>query len=320
MTSALAPSRLFGHVRLTPRRYLLIAAIALGGLAMGARPVAAQWVVFDPANLGQAVADQVTRVGQYALQGLEYAEAVQGVLHLARQIQQLDSTYAHHKDAAMGRVGQLTAAFRQLAAADASTLLDADFGSWRGQLSGTSADLAAALAALDGTSLSDFLVGELAAADIVGEADLRAIFPNNATASNNLADGWVTSRERGDRIRAGDLATAEAAGRVTALLRAAQIDIDGRRSQTSLSHTALQQAQLANQLTAAEMEVALAQLEALRVQQAALARHEAELHRRALLAQWLAREQAAQGRAVTYRGEIANQRVAWRDVMTLVRR
>ena len=294
------------------RRILLLLAIGVAAIAGQPRRAAAQWVVFDPANFGQAVADQVTRIAQYALQALDYAEAVQSVVHLGRQIQQLDSTYAHAKDAAMGRVGQLTSVFGQLAEADASTLLDVDFGSWKSRLSGGSQDIADALAGMDGESLSDFLVQELAAATDVNVGALRGLFPDNPQLGDSMAVQWERGRERGDRIRAADLATAEAAGRVTALLRAAQVDIDGRKGQGQLSHTALQQAQIANQLTAGEMQVALAQLEAIRVQQDALARHEAEILHRARLARWVEIERAAQARAAAHRDAMEARRADWR--------
>ena len=215
------------------------------------------------------------------------------------------------QDAANGRVGQLTSAFAALSGADASTLLDADFGNWKSRLSGGSEDIADALREMDGQSLSDFLLDELADAADVNAGALRGLFPNRSL-GDSMAVQWERGRERGDRIRAADLATAEAAGRVTALLQAAQVDIDGRRGQGQLSHTALQQAQIANQLTAAEIQVALAQLEAIRGQQDALARHEAELLHRALLARWVQIETAAQARAVAYRNAMEARRGAWR--------
>ena len=295
------------------RRLVLFLAIAAAASAAQPRRAAAQWVVFDPANLGQAVADQVTRIAQYALQGLEYAEAVQTVVNLAEQIRQLDETFTHLQDAANGRIGQLTTAFRQLSAADASTLLDADFGSWKSRLSGSSQDIADALAGMDGESLSSFLLDDLADAADINVGALRGLFPDNPQLGDSMAGRWERGRERGDRIRAADLATAEAAGRVTTLLRAAQIDIDGRKGQGALSHTALQQAQIANQLTAAEMQVALAQLEAVRSQQDAIARVQAEALDRELLALWVAMERAAQQRAATYLASAEGRRGAWQN-------
>ena len=263
------------------RRFATAALIATGLLASSPRPASAQWVVIDPSNLGQAIAD-------YGMQGLQYAEALNTVRNLVRQIAQLDSTYTHMKDAANGRIGQLSDAFSALSSADASLLLDADFGTWRNRLSGTSDSLAGALEDMDGTSLSDYLLNELDAADVVTNADLLSLYPGDR--GTQLAADWTEGRQRGDRVRVADLATAEAAGRLFALLEDAQIDIDGRRGQGELSHTALQQAQIANQLTAAEIEFARVQLLAIQAQQDALARHEAELLARAELERWVQRE------------------------------
>ena len=289
-------------------RLAIATLLALPLLLSTPQPARAQLPVTDAGNLA-------TRLLEYATQALEYAEAVQGVLHLGRQVQQLDSTFAHHKDAAMGRVGQLTDAFSALSSADASLLLDADFGAWRNRLSGTSNNLAAALGNMDGTSLSDYLLSELAAADSVTNTDLLALYPHNAPLSTQMAADWVEGREAGDRLRVADLATAEAGGRLFALLEDAQSDIDGRRAQGQLSHTALQQAQIANQLTAAELEFARAQLLAIQAQQDALVRHEAELQRRRLLQRWVQRETAwrtdladletaEEGRRTAYRGAL----------------
>ena len=264
----------------------------------------AQIPVTDGANLA-------ARALEYAMQALQLAEEIQMVTSLAQQIQQLDDQIDHLRDAASGRIGQLTSVFAELSEADASTLLDADFGSWTSRVSGPSQDIANALAGMDGESLNSFLLDDLATAPDVNVAVLLGLFPDNPQLGDSMAVQWERGRERSDRIRAADLATAEAAGRVTQLLRAAQVDIDGRKGQSELSHTALQQAQIANQLTAAEMQVALAQLEAVRVQQDALARHEAEILHRTQLALWVAIEQAAQQRAAEHRAAAENRRAAW---------
>lgn len=303
-------------MRRLPRRRLGIAVLcALPLLFASPRTVHAQFVVFDPANLGQAVADQVTRVAQYTTQLLEYAEAVQAVIHLGRQIEQLDSTYTHMKAAAMGQVGQLTDAFADLASDPANLLTDAHFGSWRTRLEGTSDSVAGALRDMQDASLSDFLINELAAADVIRDTDLALLFPGARGAQ--LAQDWVDGRERGDRIRAADMAVAEAGGRLVTLLDNAQDRFDARRSQTQLSHTSLQQAQLANQLTQAEIDLAVAQLLAIQAQQAALARHEAELAQRASLARWVQREQDAQADLQNFLQAADQRRTAWRTALCL---
>ncbi len=297
-------------------RALVLAAFIAAAASATPRSAHAQWVVWDPGNFAQAVVDHTMRGLEYATQGLQYVEQLAMVRNLIRQVSQLDSTFAHMRDAANGRVGQLTDAFSALSGADATTLLDADFGAWRGRLTGTSNDLATALSSMQDASLSDFLLNELDAADIIGEADLRALYPG--ARGDSLAADWTAARRRGDRMRAADFAVAEAAGRLTTLLDAAQTDIDGRRGQATLSHTALQQAQIANQLTAAEIDFARSQLLALQAQQAALSRHEAELAERARLQRWVQREQLAQARLQTYLQAEDQRRGAWRTALRLV--
>ena len=305
-------------------RWLRVAVVAAA--LLGAPTATRAQTIGDVVNGLGTIAGILTGGGGHQLQMIanqmiQIGHQVTSITTLNQQYQELQDQLDHMRDEALGQVGPLGDAFRTLSRADAQTLLNTGFGNWRTRLSGTSGNVAAALASLDGSSLSDFLVTELAAADVIGDADLRALFPANPTGAGAMADAWTTAREHGDRIRAGDLATAEAAGRVTALLRAAQVDIDGRRGQTDLSNTALQQAQIANQLTAAEMQVALAQLQAIEAQQQALARHEAELLHRAEMARWVARERAAQTRAATYRNALddGQERADWRNALRLVR-
>lgn len=296
------------------RRSLALCALVAAAAASTPRPSSGQWVVFDPSNLGQAVASYVQDGLAYGTQLLEYAEAVQGVLHLARQIEQLDSTYAHQKQAWAGQIGQLGSLFNALSTADASTLLNADFGAWRNQLQSGAGNLTIALEDLDGASLSNYLANELNVAGDVSAGALRALWPARTGKADSLAARWERGRERGDKIRAGDFATAEAAGRVVALLEDVQTDIDQRKGQTELAHTALQQAMLSAQLTGGELDVALAQLEALRLQRDALARQEAELMHRAAMVAWLARQQAEQQQAVALHTALEGTRGTWGGV------
>lgn len=294
---------------MTPSHFPAIALAAL----FAAAPASAQLPVTDGANLA-------ARAGEIVTQGLQYAEQVQSarslveqVAQLTRQIARLDSTYTHLRDAANGRVGPLTQAFTALSGADASTLLDANFGAWRGRLRGDADDIVTAVEQMQDGSLSDFILNELDAADVITRPDLLTLYPADPARGARLADDWTRARERGDRIRAADLATAEAAGRLTALLEDAQTDIDGRRGQATLSHTALQQAHVANQLTAAEIDFALAQLLAVQAQQTALERTEAELQARADLERWAQREQARRTQLQQFQAAEQGRRAAARQ-------
>lgn len=273
------------------RRSIAAALIALPLLASSPVPASAQWVVFDPSNLGQAVAS-------YSMQGLQYAEQIQTVRNLIQQVQQLttriaqaDSLISHHKDAANGRIAALASSFTALTSDPASLLKNAGV-SWANSLYGTSPQLADALVNMDGNSLVTHLQAELAAADAVSDADLLALYPTDPARGTLLAEQWRTRRESGDRIRAADFLAAEAAGRVAVLLDNAQRRLAGRRAQGELSHTALQQAVVANQLTQSEIDLAVAQMLAIQAQQDAIARQQAELLERQRLARLVQRETA----------------------------
>lgn len=279
-------------MRRNPVRTLAPALLVAAASAASPRPAQAQWVVWDPTNFGQAVARYALQGSQYATQLLELREAINTVTNLGRRIAQADSLISHQKDAANGRIAALTSSFTALTSDPASLLKNAGV-SWANSLSGTSPQLVDALVNMDGNSLVTHLQGELQAADAVSDADLLSLYPNPVRGTQ-LAEAWRTGRESGDRIRAADFAAAEAAGRVATLLDNAQQRLDGRRAQGQLSHTALQQAQVANQLTRAEIDLATAQLAAVQTQQEALARHEAELQARQRLARWVQRERDRQ--------------------------
>ena len=291
---------------------LLVAAAS----AASPRPAQAQWVVWDPTNFGQAVARYALQGSQYATQLLELREAINTVTNLGRRIAQADSLISHQKDAANGRIAALTSSFTALTSDPASLLKSAGV-SWANSLSGTSPQLVDALVNMDGGSLVTYLQAELQAADNVSEAELRTLYPSNLARGTQLAEAWRTGRESGDRIRGGDFLAADAAGRVAALLDNAQQRLAGRRGQGQLSHTALQQAQVANQLTQAEIDLATAQLLVIQAQQDAIARQQAELVERQRLEQWVQRERDAQARTRTYLADEDAREAAYRDALRL---
>ena len=82
-----------------PRACVPIVLLALTLLAP-ARPAKAQFVVWDPGNYAG-------RLVEYAMQGLQYAENIQTVRNLVRQVQQLDDQIDHFRKAANGRIAAL---------------------------------------------------------------------------------------------------------------------------------------------------------------------------------------------------------------------
>lgn len=290
-------------------RRLTTALLALSLLVAAPQSAGAQLPVTDGANLA-------ARLVEYAMQGLQYAEQIASAASLAEQVTQLDDQIEHLRDAANGRVAALSQAFAQLSSDPASLLRDGGVN-WTGRLSGDSPGLVQALLQMDGSSLVDHLQGELDAADAVGETDLLNLYPGDPNRGTRLAGQWRTRREAGDRIRAADFASAEAAGRIATLLDNAQQRLAGRRAQAQLSNTALQQAMVANQLTAAEVDLGLAQLLAIQAQQEALQRHEAELIERERLQQWVQRERDRLASLQALQAAEENRRAANRTFLLL---
>lgn len=292
-------------------RRFITALLVLPILLAAPQPASAQLAmpVIDAANVAQAILT-------YKRLKKQLEEHVRTASRLRTRTTQAINQIRHLRDAANGRIGALSQSFSALSSDPVDLLLNADFGTWRTRLGGDSGDIVAALEDMQDGSLSAFLLDELNAADVISDADLLALYPDTARGTQ-LAEAWRDGRESGDRVRAADYATAEAAGRVAAALSSAQTAVAGRRAQSQLSNTALQQAVVANQLTAAEVDLALAQLLAIQAQQEALHRHEAELIERRRLQQWVQRERDAQVRAQTYRNAEAGRRVGYRSAFRL---
>lgn len=268
-------------------RRLITALLVLPLLLPAPQPASAQLAVFDGGNLAQAVLN-------YKRLKKQLEEHVRSARRLGVRTTQALTQIRHLRDAANGRIGALSEAFSALSSDPVDLLLNADFGAWRTGLVGDSEDIVAALEDMQDGSLAAFLLAELNAADSINDTHLLRLYPADTARSTQLAEAWREGRESGDRIRAADLATAEAAGRLTTLLDNAQQSLAGRRAQSELSNTALQQAVVANQLTSGEVDFALAQLLAVQAQQDALHRLEAELIARRRLQQWFQRERDRQ--------------------------
>ena len=274
-----------------------------------ARPARAQIPVTDGVNLA-------ARLVEYAMQGLQYAENIQTVRNLVQQVQQLDDQIDHLRDAANGRIAALAATVTSFTSAPASLLRDIGV-SWDAGFTPGSRDLLAAVMDMDGSSLVNYLQSELDAADVVGEADLLNLFPTDPDRGVALAERWNEQRERAERLRVADFATAEAAGRVTQQLEDAQGSIDLLRTNGNASTTALQQAALASQLTDSEINLAVAQLLALESQKTALQRQEQELAARQRLERWVQREQLRQNELQSILDAEESRRVAHRGLLRL---
>ena len=217
------------------------------------------------------IANQITQIGhQVTLQG------------------KLDDEIDQLRREALGQIGQLTQTIQQLAG-DPADLIDGAVP-WSGdflnpetvQLAGVLTDLNDAGA----NTLTTHWRTALANADQVGEADVLGLFPDHPANGQAAAEALRIQRDRIEQQTAADYAAFEAAEALTEFIAGAQTNLAGLRAQTNLSGTALQQAQMAGQLTSAEIQVAVAQLAGYSAVRDTLHRQRREVERRRYLTRW----------------------------------
>ena len=253
------------------------------------------------------IANQVTMLARHATM----------VTHLRSQADDLDDQLTHLRDQALGEVGQLADAFESLSS-DPASLLTGGALAWASDFSGPALPYVQAIASMGGSgnALTNQWRQELAAADVVGAADIQALFTQPAVGLAAVAD-WRDRREVADRQRVYDYAAFDAAERLVEVLGPAQSSFDGLRGQTNLSSTALQQAQVSSQLTEGEIEIAQAQLAAYTSIREAVERQDDELLRRRDLDQWVAAERTADQLVTQAQAANAARSQGYRDALLL---
>ncbi len=260
----------------------LVRQLAIAAALLAPVPAHAQIPIISDlgaiAQRGIIIAQQLTQIGHQ----------VTSIATLRQQFDELEDQLEHMRDEALGEVGALTSSFQQLSSAPAD-LLDQTVG-WANTFTGDTRTLANAVLGMgsNSASLVNHWQTALAAADSVDESDIRALFPNDTAHAAAFAEQWRERRDAVERRQAVDYAVFEAAGRLSETLATAQASLTGLRGETNLSNTALQQLQVANQLTGSEVDLALAQLMALSSVQDGLERQEEERRERIRLQQWAA--------------------------------
>ena len=260
-----------------------------------------------PVQRALMIANQVTQISNQVAMLRELGESVT----------ELQDQLTHMRDAALGQVGALTQPFRDLATVPTDLLSSSV--RWAGDFTGDAAGLVNAVSTMGltgGTSLTDYMRGELAAADQVRETDVIALF-GNPDQAQAAADAYLINRDLTDRQRVSDYAAMTAAENLRSLLETAQASLDGLRTQTNTSTQALRQAQIAGMVTEGEIAVATAELQAYQVAAAALERQHSEIQRRRELTRWTAAEAQAQNTLATIRTATTARRQAYRDAAML---
>lgn len=143
-----------------------------------------------------------------------------------------------------------------------------------------------------GKDLTAHWRGSLATADTIGETEIAALFSDPLQA-NVALEGWRTQREAAERQLAIDYAALDAAEELAERLAVAQTSLATLRTLDPQSGTALQEAQLAADLTESELAVAQQQLLAYQAIREAQEQQAQQLAHREAVGRWHTAELAA---------------------------
>ncbi|MDE2972476.1 MAG: hypothetical protein OXU35_09240 [Acidobacteriota bacterium] len=259
----------------TAIRWTLVAVLTPAILLAGSTPAAA---LLDFLSGPAIIANQITQI----------AQAVTMIGHLRSSSDRLQQQLTQLREEALGQIGQLTQSIQQLSG-DPAKLIDGTVP-WTGdflnpetiQLAGVITDLKDAGA----NTLTTHWRTALANADQIGETDMLGLFPGHPESGQAAAEALELQRDRIEQQMAADYAAFDAAETLTELIADAQTSLEDLRGQTNLSGTALQQAQMAGQLTGAEIQVAVAQLVGYNTVRDTLHRQRREVERRRYLSRW----------------------------------
>ena len=240
------------------------------------------------------VAAMAQRVTIIANQGAQIANQIAQLATLNGQLGKLTEQFVHIKESTLGQVGAITQPFTDLASIPGQ-LINTGM-TWKSDFTGLPGELADAVEQLgDGTSITDAMRPRLQAADTTTETDILTAYadfpPELAT---KAAENYRIQRERGEQSLVLNYAVSDAAAETTAAIKSAFDAYDGLRSNSNVSPTALQQAQVAGQVTQGQLTAAIAQLQAYQAAQEAAEELEAERRRRERLVQMLADRQQGQ--------------------------
>ena len=260
----------------------------------------------------------IQRAKMIVNQGIQIYKQTTSKITLDRQLTELTSQFAHLKDQALGGVGALTDPFTDLASRPAQ-LLGTGL-SWKDDFTGTAAELASSVEAMGetGKSFRESWRGRLTAADTVTESDIIALFGDyRPEVGTEAAARYREAREAGDKRLVLDHAMSDAAAVLIASAREAAHSYETLRNNTNTSHTALQQSQVAGQVTEGNLTAAMAQLMAFQAAREAAEDYEREIERRERLAEWVAAQQRSQANFAAQQSGLAARRDSMREGLLL---
>ena len=262
---------------------------------------------FDPTGPVQRammIANQVTMIANQSIQ----------IAEMGAQLTKLTEQFQHLKEQAMGTVGAITDPFTDLASQ--STGLISSGLTWKDDFTGEAREIARAVEDMGtiGTSFSQTWRPQLQAADQVSEQDILALFTNHPPATGTHAsENYNNARERADKRLVFDHALSDAAAELTNAVRSAVDSYKGLRNNANTSHTALQQAVVAGQVTQGQLVAAMAQLTAYQAAAQAAEDYEREIDRRRALAAQVEAQRRAQANFQAQQAGLDARRNAMRE-------
>ncbi|MCY3932959.1 MAG: hypothetical protein OXH70_14715 [Acidobacteria bacterium] len=281
-----------------------IMALLLPLLLLGApKPASAQFDFGSWLQRATIIANQITQI----------RNQVRELRSMARQLSELENQLDHLERSARGEIEALLRPFSDLAA-DPVGLVRDGLG-WGSDFTGTGRDMVGAVRDFGtGGSFTGLWRTARGAADRVGEADILALYANQApgVATRALED-YRRAREAADRQRVLDYATLDAAAALAGTIESAQGSFADLTANGNLSNTALQQAAVAAALSQGRINAAAAQVLAHQAAEQANRTRLAELARLEQLAEWREGRMRANAFARTMRDAALRNRAALRE-------
>ena len=251
----------------------------------------------------QMIANQLTQIGNQVSQ----------LRAMTRQLSELEDQLDHMERAARGQLSALTEPFSRLAAGPVGLVRNGL--AWGSDFTGPAREMVGAVRDFgSGGSFTELWRSALGAADRVSEADMLALFRDQAPElATRAMDDYRRGREAAGRQRVLDYATLDAAAALAETVQSAQGSFGGLTANGNLSNTALQQAGVAAALSQGRINAAVGQVLAHQAAEQANRMRQAELARLERLADWHESRLRANAMAGTLRTAAARNRDALRD-------
>ena len=291
-------------------RYRTLApALLIPLFALGApKSASAQFDFGSWVQRATIIANQITQI----------RNQVRELRSMASQLTELEDQLEHMERAARGEIDALLRPFTDLAADPVGLVRDGL--AWGSDFTGTARQTVDAVRdfGAGSGSFTGLWRSAQSAADQVTEGDILALYRDlPPEAATRAAGDYRRARLAADRQRALDYATLDAAAALAETVESAQGSFADLTANGNLSHTALQQADVAAALSQGRIDAAVAQVLAHQAAQEASRARLAELVQLERLAEWRQSRMRANALAGTLRDAASRSRDALKGGLLL---